>query len=180
MNGQWWELRRELQGIDAPVERTEQDFDAGAKYHIPANVPYVRYSIVSYSFLFIAGFFCRYFVSFVVQFQFYEALCEDAGQVTEDSPLFLCDFSQGGEQTGKLIRNLMSVGFSQNWTQALEDMTGSPDMSSSSFIKYFLPLYEFLVKENQKNGECIGWASKQTAQYYNILCGTLEFACTTI
>jgi peptidyl-dipeptidase A len=25
------------------VERTENDFDPGSKYHIPANVPYIRF-----------------------------------------------------------------------------------------------------------------------------------------
>ena len=39
---EWWKLRKQLQGIDAPVERAETDFDAGSKYHIPANVPYIR------------------------------------------------------------------------------------------------------------------------------------------
>lgn len=30
------------QGLSPPVARTEDDFDPGAKFHIPANVPYVR------------------------------------------------------------------------------------------------------------------------------------------
>ena len=30
------------QGLAPPVPRTEDDFDPGAKFHIPANVPYVR------------------------------------------------------------------------------------------------------------------------------------------
>lgn len=30
------------QGIAPPVERTSDDFDPGAKYHVPANVPYIR------------------------------------------------------------------------------------------------------------------------------------------
>ena len=42
MNEEWWKLRRQLQGVDAPVPRSENDFDAGSKYHIPANVPYIR------------------------------------------------------------------------------------------------------------------------------------------
>ena len=36
-------LRMKYQGLCPPVPRTEQDFDPGAKFHIPANVPYVRY-----------------------------------------------------------------------------------------------------------------------------------------
>lgn len=30
------------QGLCPPAARTETDFDPGAKFHIPANVPYVR------------------------------------------------------------------------------------------------------------------------------------------
>ena len=45
-----------------PVERTEDDFDPGAKYHVPGNTPYTRY-----------------FLSFILQFQFQRALCEAAG-----------------------------------------------------------------------------------------------------
>src|SRR5207237_1966156 len=42
-NKAWWELRRKYQGVAPPVARSEGDFDPGAKYHVPANVPYARY-----------------------------------------------------------------------------------------------------------------------------------------
>ena len=42
-NAAWWALREKYQGIRPPVERTEADFDPGAKYHIPGNTPYTRY-----------------------------------------------------------------------------------------------------------------------------------------
>lgn len=32
----------QYQGIKPPVLRSEIDFDPGAKYHIPANIPYLR------------------------------------------------------------------------------------------------------------------------------------------
>ena len=32
----------EYQGIRSPVMRSEVDFDPGAKYHIAANVEYIR------------------------------------------------------------------------------------------------------------------------------------------
>lgn len=35
-------LRCKYQGISPPVDRTEEDFDPGAKYHIPSNTPYIR------------------------------------------------------------------------------------------------------------------------------------------
>ena len=37
-NQAWWALREKYQGVAAPVERSEADFDPGAKYHVPANV----------------------------------------------------------------------------------------------------------------------------------------------
>ena len=58
----------------------------------------------------------------------------------------------------------MGLGFSKSWPEALEMMTGSPEMTAQSFIKYFLPLYEFLDNENKANGECIGWGGKSTGQ----------------
>ena len=42
LNENWWKLRQELQGLRPPVNRSESDFDPGAKYHIPANVEYIR------------------------------------------------------------------------------------------------------------------------------------------
>ena len=36
--------RQEYQGLKSPVDRTIEDFDAGSKYHIPANVEYIRHT----------------------------------------------------------------------------------------------------------------------------------------
>lgn len=71
-NQEWWRMRREYQGVDSPVKFDANGFDAGAKYHVPANVPYVRYFIASF-----------------LQFQFYESLCELADH---HGPLHQCDF----------------------------------------------------------------------------------------
>ena len=62
----WDKLRLKYQGLIPPVKRTAEDFDAAAKFHISNNVPYIRY-----------------FVSFIVQFQFYEKMCTEAGQYGE-------------------------------------------------------------------------------------------------
>ena len=45
LNCAWWKLREELQGVKPPQTRSEADFDPGAKYHVPANVPYVRWAL---------------------------------------------------------------------------------------------------------------------------------------
>ena len=36
-------MRLQYQGIVPPVERDDTRFDPGAKYHVPAAVPYTRY-----------------------------------------------------------------------------------------------------------------------------------------
>ena len=41
-NAEWWKLRTKYQGVKPPVDRSEDDFDPGCKYHIPANYPYIR------------------------------------------------------------------------------------------------------------------------------------------
>ena len=43
-NKAWWEMRLKYQGLKPPVERSENDFDPAAKYHIPADTPYIRYT----------------------------------------------------------------------------------------------------------------------------------------
>ena len=35
-------FRCKYQGISPPVVRSQDDFDPGAKYHIPGNTPYIR------------------------------------------------------------------------------------------------------------------------------------------
>lgn len=52
-----------IQGVVSPVARTAEDFDPAAKFHTSNNVPYIRY-----------------FVSFIIQFQFYEKMCIVAGE----------------------------------------------------------------------------------------------------
>ncbi|EDV58611.2 uncharacterized protein Dere_GG23898 [Drosophila erecta] len=42
MNCHYWNLREKYSGIKPPVLRSEKDFDPGAKYHIPANIPYIK------------------------------------------------------------------------------------------------------------------------------------------
>jgi hypothetical protein len=51
------------------VPRSEDDFDAGAKFHVASSVPYVRY-----------------FVAHVLQFMFHQTLCEAAGQYDPSNP----------------------------------------------------------------------------------------------
>ncbi|XP_078079873.1 angiotensin-converting enzyme [Mustelus asterias] len=135
-NQEWWNLRLKYQGLCPPVPRSEEDFDPGAKFHIPSSVPYVRY-----------------FVSFIIQFQFHESLCKVANQ---RGPLYKCDIYRS-KAAGKLIGDAMKMGSSKPWPEAMRMITGNTTMSADSLMKYFQPLTNWLIAENVKNRETLGW-----------------------
>lgn len=130
----WWRLRREYQGVQPPVARTEADFDPGSKFHVIANVPYIRY-----------------FFSNVLQYQFHRGLCQAAG-VT--GPLHRCSL-YGETSVGERLSTMMEMGASRPWPDALEALTGEREMDATAMLEYFAPLVEWLEKEN-KGREC-GW-----------------------
>ena len=135
-NQGWWELREEYQGIKAPVVRTEADFDPGAKYHIPGNTPYTRY-----------------FLSFIMQFQFHKSLCDAAGY---EGPLHECSI-YGNQVAGKKLGDMLAMGQSKPWPEAMQAITGQRSMDASAIIDYFAPLNAWLKEQNQDR-QC-GWSS---------------------
>jgi len=137
INKRWWERKLEYQGLVPPINRTEEDFDPAAKFHISNNVPYIRY-----------------FIAHVLQFQFFETLCKAAGYKGE---LYNCDISDSKE-AGKIFKKLLEEGSSRHWEDILKEFTGEKcHMDTSSVLKYFDPLYKWLVKENKRLGLKIGW-----------------------
>jgi peptidyl-dipeptidase A len=133
-NASWWALREKYQGIAPPVPRSEADFDPGAKYHVPANTPYTRY-----------------FLSFILQFQFQKALCEAAGYT---GPLADCSV-YGSEAAGKKFAAMLSKGASQPWQDTLYELTGTREMDASAILDYFAPLRAWLTEQNK--GQQCGW-----------------------
>jgi peptidyl-dipeptidase A len=133
-NKAWWELRQKYQGLSAPVARSEADFDPGAKYHIPGNTPYTRY-----------------FLSFILQFQFHKALCDAAGF---KGPLHECSIF-GNQEAGRRYAEMLKLGSSQPWPDTLEKLTGTRGMDASAIIDYFQPLDGWLDEQN-KDKAC-GW-----------------------
>jgi peptidyl-dipeptidase A len=134
LNKGWNDLRLEYQGIVPPVERDESGFDAGAKYHIPGNVPYTRY-----------------FLARILQFQFFKAACDQAGW---EGPLHRCSF-YGNEEVGKNLNAMLEMGASKPWPDALEAFTGERQMSGAAMAEYFAPLKAWLDEQNAGMAE--GW-----------------------
>jgi peptidyl-dipeptidase A len=128
-NKAWWELRAKYQGVTAPAPRTETDFDPGAKYHVAANVPY-----------------SRYFLAAILQFQFHRALCREAGF---SGPLYQCSI-YGNKKAGEKLKQMLAMGLSRPWPEALKAMTGEDKMDATAIIDYFAPLKIWLDEQNKK------------------------------
>jgi peptidyl-dipeptidase A len=136
-NKAWWALREQYQGVAPPVNRTEADFDPGAKYHIPSNTPYARY-----------------FLARIYQFQFYRAMCDAAGY---KGPLNRCSF-YNSKPAGERLYSMLKLGASKPWPEALKTMTGSDKIDAAAMIEYFQPLLGWLKTQNQ--GEKLGWTTE--------------------
>ncbi|CAB3255880.1 unnamed protein product [Arctia plantaginis] len=141
-NCHFWQLRDTIQGIEPPAPRSEDDFDAAAKYHVSADVEYARY-----------------YISYIIQFQFHQALCQLAGEYNSDDSSQLlsnCDIYQSLE-AGQALSNMLSLGSSKPWPDAMEVLTGTRKMDASGVLGYFKPLHDWLKAENERNGEFVGW-----------------------
>ena len=133
-NQGWWDLREEYQGIRPPSERPADAFDPGSKYHVPGNTPYMRY-----------------FLAHILQFQFYEAACEQSGW---DGPLHRCSF-YGNEEVGQRFGAMLEAGQSQPWPETLALFTGEREMDAGAMLRYFAPLQAYLEEQNE--GRQCGW-----------------------
>ena len=135
-NKAWWELKAKYQGVAPVTARGEDFFDPGAKYHVPANTPYTRY-----------------FLSHVLQFQFYKSLCDASGF---KGPLYECSF-YGSKAAGDKYWAMLSKGASQPWQKTMKELTGGEKMDASAVLEYFAPLQGWLKQQNA--GSACGWVS---------------------
>ena len=127
-NKAWWELKAQYQGVAPASPRGEEFFDPGAKYHVPGNTPYTRY-----------------FLSHVLQFQFYKALCDASGH---EGPLHTCNFA-GNKEAGAKFWAMLQKGQSQPWQKTMKELTGTETMDASAVLEYFAPLQSWLEEKNQ-------------------------------
>ncbi|MGA7990955.1 MAG: M2 family metallopeptidase [Thermoanaerobaculia bacterium] len=133
-NAAWWELKRKYQGVAPPEPRSEADFDPGAKYHVPSNTPYMRY-----------------FLAHVLEFQFHRALAQAAGCT---GPLHRCSI-YGNKEAGRRLAEVLDMGSSRPWPEALEKLTGQRQIDATAILDYFAPLKKWLDEQNA--GQPSGW-----------------------
>ena len=133
-NKAWWELKAKYQGVAPVSARGEEFFDPGAKYHVPGNTPYTRY-----------------FLSHILQFQFYKSLCDASGH---KGPLYECSF-YGNKEAGQKYWAMLGKGSSQPWQKTMKELTGGEKMDASAVLEYFAPLQAWLKQQNE--GQSCGW-----------------------
>ena len=135
-NKAWWDLKAKYQGVAPATARGEEFFDAGAKYHVPGNTPYLRY-----------------FLARIYQYQFYKGLCDAAGYT---GPLHECSF-YGNEEAGRKFWAMLSKGASQPWQATLKEVTGTDRLDAAPLLEYFAPLQQWLTEQNA--GQQCGWTA---------------------
>jgi peptidyl-dipeptidase A len=125
----WWALTEQYQGVSRPAPLLDGGFDAGAKFHVASDTPYARY-----------------FLAHVLQFQFHRALCKEAG---DTGPLYRCSI-YGNQKAGAKFRQMLAMGTSKPWPEALKAVTGSEKMDATAMLEYFAPLKTWLDEQNKQ------------------------------
>ena len=116
-----------------PAPRTESDFDPGAKYHVAGNTPYARY-----------------FLAAILQFQFYRAMCKEAGYTGPSTSAR----STAAKRPAQSSRRCSRRG-EQPWPETLAGFTGESGLDASAIMEYFQPLKVWLDRQNA--GKPVGW-----------------------
>ncbi|XP_060230507.1 angiotensin-converting enzyme 2 [Meriones unguiculatus] len=132
----WWEMKREIVGVVEPLPHDETYCDPASLFHVSNDFSFIRY-----------------YTRTIYQFQFQEALCQAA---KHDGPLHKCDISNSTEAGQKLL-NMLSLGKSEPWTLALENVVGARNMDVRPLLNYFHPLLNWLKEQNRNS--FVGWST---------------------
>jgi hypothetical protein len=96
--------------------------------------------------------YTRYFLSFIIQFQFQKALCQAAGFT---GPLHECSI-YGNKEAGRRFMAMLAAGASRPWQDTFEKLTGTRKMDAAAINEYFAPLAAWLREQNK--GQTCGWS----------------------
>ncbi|KAF5290987.1 hypothetical protein FQA39_LY14518 [Lamprigera yunnana] len=148
-NTKYWELNLKIRGISPPGYRGEEYFDAGAKFHVPDNTPYIRY-----------------FLSAFIQMDMFNSLCQLSvcGKVPTDNntkscpyvALHRCDI-YGTKKCGKKLAEMMQLGSSKDWSETLKILTGKSYINTKPLLNYYQPIYKWLKQYVETHNLPLGW-----------------------
>jgi peptidyl-dipeptidase A len=63
----------------------------------------------------------------------------------------------GNKKAGEKLNQMLSLGASKPWPEALETLTGEKQMDATALAEYFAPLKKWLDEQNEKNHYAVGW-----------------------
>jgi peptidyl-dipeptidase A len=133
LNERWWQLVRDLQGVEPPSPRPESFCDAATKTHVDDTPAY----------------YYNYAIATVFKFQMHDYICKHI--LHQD--VHNADYS-GRKDVGDFLRKFLEKGATVDWRTLLKETTGE-DLSTRAMAEYFKPLTAWLEKQNK--GRQIGW-----------------------
>jgi peptidyl-dipeptidase A len=126
-NAKWWELVKKYQGIVPPTARGEEYCDAATKTHINDD----------------AAQYYDYSISNVLLFQCHDYIAKNILKQDPHATNYW-----GSKATGDFLKKVMTPGATVDWREHLQNSIGS-EMSAKAMLEYFLPLMDYLKKQNQ-------------------------------
>jgi len=125
----YWTLMVKYAGVEPPSDRKQDKFD----------FPYEFYTDLEQNHQ------LKKFVSEVLGYQFYDALCKLSGH---EGDLSNCDI-YGSKKAGESLKKMMQLGSKAPWKTVLKTVTPeTPQLDAKSILKYYKPLQEWLEKAN--------------------------------
>lgn len=133
LNGAWWGVVGECQGIAPPSPRGEEFCDPATKTHINDD----------------AAQYYDYAIGTVIKFQLHDHI---ARNILKQDPRE-CNY-YGNREVGDFLRSILEVGATKDWNVVLKEATGE-GLSARAMVDYFEPLKAWLEERN--DGREIGW-----------------------
>lgn len=145
VNDYYWKLMEEYVGVEPPVDRTKMSFDFSYKFYEDLEENHQTTK----------------FMSEVMGYQMYKAICEKSGQYVKTNPLQYplhnCDF-YGFSEIGKNLTKMMELGSKEPWRQVLSTITHDNNgLSGQPLLDYYEPLRVWLEENIKVNKIFVGW-----------------------
>lgn len=149
LNCGYWKIQAKYAGVAPPNTRSEDNFDPSYTFY--KGLDPSRPNTVK-------------IISEILGYQIYRGLCIASNQYVPGDPslpLHNCDYYEQ-ENAGKLLKDVMKLGSTKHWRDAMEMITKERKLSGKAIMEYYKPLHDWLKEENKRNGVSIGWDESAT------------------